>query len=273
MPRFRPAQLLVAAWLVLAPGAVQAAAWTQGQFSAARLLPAGLVEGVGQQDGLYALIEIKLPSGWKTYWRNPGDSGVAARFDWTGSVNLDEATVLWPRPHGFGAPGERSVGYDGEVVRFPVRVEPGVEGRPVVLSLKLDYAVCETLCVPEEAELSAILRPSAPEAQAGRWVREALGLVPERVQAAQAGAPGIAAVEPSAPDRLLVRTTAFPGADKAELFAEASEGDPLLQPVRVGMEAGAALFELPLARSRRPSEILFTLVGPNRAIEQAWLVE
>src|SRR5690606_15708570 len=28
-------------------------------------------------------IEMRLADGWKTYWRRPGDSGIAPRFDWS----------------------------------------------------------------------------------------------------------------------------------------------------------------------------------------------
>ena len=51
-----------------------------------------------RQDILVAGIHIKMDAGWKTYWRYPGDSGLPPRFDWSQSINLKKAKVLWPAP-------------------------------------------------------------------------------------------------------------------------------------------------------------------------------
>ena len=43
-------------------------------------------------------VEIKLDPGWKTYWRDPGDSGMPPTLDFSGSDNVKAVTVLWPAP-------------------------------------------------------------------------------------------------------------------------------------------------------------------------------
>ena len=48
--------------------------------------------------------------------------------------------------------GGTSIGYKGDVI-LPLRVVPQDAGKPVTLRLKLDYAVCEKLCVPAKAKL------------------------------------------------------------------------------------------------------------------------
>ena len=59
---------------------------------------ARLIAG-GQQGGSWlAGIEITLDPGFKTYWRNPGDSGLPPRFDWSGSENVAGVDVRWPAP-------------------------------------------------------------------------------------------------------------------------------------------------------------------------------
>src|SRR3954462_5964753 len=62
-------------------------------------------------------VAIQLQPGWHTYWRNPGDSGVPPRFDFSKSDNLDAVTILWPAPKKFddGA-GGASLGYVHQVV-------------------------------------------------------------------------------------------------------------------------------------------------------------
>ena len=47
-----------------------------------------LLSGGPLGESWLAGIEIALDSGFKTYWRHPGDSGLPPRFDWTGSKNV-----------------------------------------------------------------------------------------------------------------------------------------------------------------------------------------
>jgi DsbC/DsbD-like thiol-disulfide interchange protein len=129
-----------------------ASAWTDDSRSAFRLIAGNNKAGAAP---LRAGIEIKLQPGWKTYWRYPGDSGVPPRFDFGGSENLARAKVLYPAPHAFTDEAGNSLGYKDSVI-FPLQVTPRQPGKPVRLRLKLDYAVCEKLCIPAEgrAELT-----------------------------------------------------------------------------------------------------------------------
>lgn len=105
---------------------------------------------------LRAGVEIRLNSGWKTYWRYPGDSGVPPRFDFAASENVKSVEVAWPAPHAFTDDSGTSIGYKDDVI-FPLHVAPADPTRPVILRLKLDYAVCEKLCVPAEGRAELVL--------------------------------------------------------------------------------------------------------------------
>src|SRR5262249_5150023 len=85
------------------------------------------------------------------YWRYPGDAGVPPQFDFAASQNLKQVVVLWPAPQRIEEAGGSTIGYLGSVM-FPLRVEPLDPAKPVLLRLKLDYAICEKLCVPAEAK-------------------------------------------------------------------------------------------------------------------------
>ena len=113
-------------------------------------------------------VEIKLKEGWKTYWRYPGDSGVPPVLDFSKSQNVKAVTVLYPAPTRFpdGA-GGNSIGYKGDVI-LPLHVVPQDAGKPVTLNLKLDYAVCEKLCVPAEAKLELLLTGAETANEAAR---------------------------------------------------------------------------------------------------------
>ena len=101
-------------------------------------------------------IEIRLKPGWHTYWRYPGDAGVPPRFDFTGSQNVKSVTVLWPAPQRIPEQGLIVIGYGSDVV-LPLAVVPQNRAKPVTLRLKLDYAVCEKLCVPAEGKAELAL--------------------------------------------------------------------------------------------------------------------
>ncbi len=115
------------------------------------LLEGGMTDGKG-----LAGIDIRMEPHVKTYWRMPGDSGLPPIFDWSGSDNLAEAKVLWPLPQRIADPAGSILGYDTEII-FPVRVTASDQTKPVHLVLKLDYAVCGSLCVPVTGHAEVVL--------------------------------------------------------------------------------------------------------------------
>ena len=139
--------LLVTAGVVLAADDVSR--WEGDARSAARLISGLQVDTGG---ALRAGVELRLKAGWHTYWRYPGDAGVPPQFDFKGSQNLKQLDVLFPAPQRIGEAGGIAIGYVGDVI-FPLRVLAQDSAKPVLLRLKLDYAICEKLCVPAEARL------------------------------------------------------------------------------------------------------------------------
>ena len=137
--------LLVSSFAVEAR-AQDASPWQKDGHSAVRLL-------AGSRSGAVLLggIAFQLQPGWKTYWRNPGDSGVPPRFDFSKSDNVEAVTVLWPAPKKFddGAGGV-SLGYHDQIV-LPLRIVAKNVDKPVTLRAEINYAVCEKLCIPVEA--------------------------------------------------------------------------------------------------------------------------
>src|SRR3989441_5982720 len=118
-----------------ASAAEDASRWDGDARSAVRLISGSAAGSV-----LRAGVEIRLKSGWHTYWRYPGDAGVPPQFDFAASQNLKQVTVLWPAPQRIEEAGGSSIGYLGSVI-FPLRVEALDPTKPVLLRLKLDYAI------------------------------------------------------------------------------------------------------------------------------------
>src|ERR1700749_835314 len=126
--------------------AQDASPWIRDGHSAVRLL-------AGSRSGAVLLggIAFQLQPGWKTYWRTPGDSGVPPRFDFSKSENVEAVTGLWPAPTKFddGA-GGHSLRYHNQIV-LPLRTGAESADKPVILHADINYAVCEKLCIPVEA--------------------------------------------------------------------------------------------------------------------------
>ncbi len=171
---------LTFAWCAPA-SAADTSAWSQDSKSATRLIAGSHKTG----DTHYrAGIEIKLEPGWHTYWRYPGDSGVPPRFDFSGSDNVKTAKAMFPAPHLFTDETGNSIGYTDNVI-FPVEVTPKQPGKPVTLKLKIDYAVCEKLCIPAEGKAELTLADGTSTQDAPLKAAEAR--VPQVVSAAKAG--------------------------------------------------------------------------------------
>ena len=234
-----------------------------------------LAGGLGPQATLLAGIHSRLPLGAKTYWRSPGDAGIAPRFDWTGSQNVASVEVLWPAPVRFEDGDGWSIGYKDEVV-LPLRVTPTAPGAPVTLRLRADYGICEKLCVPARAD--AALRLTAVGADRP-LIERALARVPKPLPfPAPDRAQGVRQIRIEGRDATahLIVDAAFPhGTAGADLFVEAAGGWAGPRP-EVTAEDGARLrFTLSASDLRDPADavLILTTVGAAGASEQRWRLD
>src|SRR5579863_3518919 len=165
MPRRSP--WLIAFSLAFAPALADpfASDWAKSSLSSARL-----VVGDPQNAG----VEIHLSPGSVTYWRDPGDSGAPPTFDFANSTNLRSAEVVFPAPRRIvEADGSVAFGYDSDVM-FPIEIAPIDASKPTRVNLSMNYAVCQTICLPARAQLSVEARPgvSSPFSTAISAARE-----------------------------------------------------------------------------------------------------
>src|SRR5262249_21134789 len=146
-----------------ASAADDASRWDGEARSAIRLIAGS--SATPERAPIRAGIEIRLKNGWHTYWRYPGDAGVPPRFDFAGSENAKSVEVRWPAPQRISEQGLVAIGYAGDVI-LPLAIVPQNREMPVKLRLKVDYAVCETLCVPAEGQAELVITggPSSHDA-------------------------------------------------------------------------------------------------------------
>lgn len=246
--------------------AEDASPWQHEAHSAVRLL-------AGSRSGTVLLggIAIQLQPGWHTYWRTPGDSGVPPRFDFSKSDNVEAVTVLWPAPHKFddGA-GGTSLGYLKQIV-LPLRIVAKSADRPVTLRASINYAVCEKLCIPVDA--NAELAFASVASTEDGTLSEALNAVPKPANVGDPNPLTVLDVKRDGKASVLVDVSA-PDSKDLDLFVEGPTPDWAL-PVPKLVEHGPPgikrfVFELdglPPGVSADGAALKLTLVGGDRAYE------
>lgn len=202
-----------------------ASPWAKQQFARARLIAGGSVTGA-PPGTIAAGIEIELADGWKTYWRNPGSSGVPPLFDWSAASNLASAEVRYPAPTRYGDRGGDTIGYKHRLI-FPIVVRPADPQRDVALDVSIEFGVCKDICIPMQAHLALTIPPEAGKGPAAGDLTRALDRVPRPPDARRSSDPklGKATVRLDGDKPVIQLEAIFPGgADGADVFIEAPDG-------------------------------------------------
>ncbi|MCI4677784.1 hypothetical protein K9U39_13980 [Rhodoblastus acidophilus] len=246
----------MAAALALAlTGAARAGDWVAGPKSEARLVDGGVYNGAR-----YAVAQIRLAGAAVTYWRDPGEAGAPPTFDFAGSDNLDGAAVLYPQPARIDEDGSLAIGYQHQVA-FPIRVTPADPQKPVTLDLRLDYAVCDKICIPVHAQLSEVLAPQ-PQAPDSALLESAMKDVPKPLDGETAASQ--ASVEPAPPAGGKPQwRVAILGGEARDLFVEPPDGFYFdVKPAKAKNAFLLTLVQHPAKRMRPEAPLRVTIAGP-----------
>lgn len=215
-----------------------------------------------------AALRIRLATGWKTYWRSPGEAGIPPRFDWSGTRNVKSLDVVWPKPVAFTQAGMTSIGYSGEVI-LPIEIRAKRDNQPVALRLSLEIGVCADVCIPATGELAIDL--SGPGAADPRI---AAALDARAVTPDQAGVGHVScSLQPKGRDFRIEARIALPPSGDGPVAIELPDPNLWVTTARVTREGGTlvAVSEIlnygkgPIAIDR--SDIRLTVIGATRAVE------
>jgi thiol:disulfide interchange protein DsbD len=130
-------------------------------------------------------LHLRMDPEWHTYWKNPGDSGLATRLAWTLPEGFQAGPIQWPYPGTFTQGPVTSYGYAGEVLlAVAITPPPSIAvGTSVTLAARADWLECREACLPGRRDLSLVLpvRSEAPRpsAQWGPTFAAARARVPE----------------------------------------------------------------------------------------------
>jgi DsbC/DsbD-like thiol-disulfide interchange protein len=212
--RFLPLAVI----LLAAPASAGETAWQElAPDVRARLITSDVLEA----DGTTLVgIELDMPSNTKTYWRIPGETGIATELDFAGSMGIASHEVLWPFPTVEHVLGYMDYVYYGPTV-LPVVLT--IEKDASAIELATTLGVCSDICVPAVASFSLPL--SFARADAGQRLRlqQALSLTPVVWDGAGSA---IGEVVYDAAAAGLTVPVSDPSIDQSSLIADT--GDPLV---------------------------------------------
>ena len=143
---------------LLASEAVRTTDWVDFREATLRVVLEGPVPDNGPLRGG---LEIRMMPGFKTYWRNAGDSGVPPVATPMPPGGLAKITLAFPFPKRFddGA-GGTAYGYTDHVI-LPLTMLRNAGPA----SFRFDFAVCGTMCIPLSTDFvidPARLKPGLP---------------------------------------------------------------------------------------------------------------
>jgi len=259
--------------LVAAPAAAAVGDWAHGSKARARLVAAGI-----DADGrLSAAVEILLPPGWKTYWRYPGDAGIAPTFDFSASRNIGPVEIGFPPPHR-ADDGYTVTNVYADRVVLPVSAAVIDPAGAVDLVMSLDLGVCEIVCVPDHLSARLFVPAAKSDAMAARIIAEARAALPV------AAVPGELAVDSVVRDGGTDKRPVFrvevtaPEAAKATVFVEGpSDWFPDAAKL-IEAHGNKATFSLKVDRlvaktAVAGASLRFTIVAGGRAVEQTVVLQ
>ena len=167
-----------------------------------------------------------------------------------------------------------AIGYVSDVI-WPLAIVPQDRSKPVTLRLKLDYAICETLCVPAEGKAELVLPGAVASRDASLAAAEAR--VPKKIALGE-GSPlaikSVRRVDGAARPQVLVDVAAPAG--EVVLFAEGPTPDWAL-PVPTAVDGAPPglrrfAFDLdgaPPGAKYEGARVTLTAVAAESAIEVA----
>jgi thiol:disulfide interchange protein DsbD len=133
---------------------------------------------------------LRMVPGWHTYWKFPGDAGIATEIKWQLPDGWKAADIQWPTPLKLTEPGDIQIyGYHDEVLLMTEVTPPAHVGQSSVkLAAAANWLVCERICIPGSASLELELPVQAQASPANSELFERYrARLPLDLSAADAG--------------------------------------------------------------------------------------
>lgn len=115
-------------------------------------------------------VKFKPEPGWHVYWKNPGDSGLAPKFDWQIPTGVTIKPNLWPYPEQIRVGPLMNYGYGDVLLPFPAHLSATTQvGDSLSFDVQANWLVCKDECLPGEATLHLELPVSKSAGEPSRY--------------------------------------------------------------------------------------------------------
>lgn len=125
------------------------------------------VQTVQPGGSFWAAVRLTMREGWFTYWRNPGDFGLATQIDWHLPDGFSAGPIRWPYPERIVKERQVMYGYfDTIFLLTEISVAQTVPpGESALLQAEVSWLECGHICIPGNADVEVTLgvRASPPE--------------------------------------------------------------------------------------------------------------
>ncbi len=128
----------------------------QGHTTATLAAPYERIDG---KSPFWVLFRLDIQPGWHTYWKNPGDAGLAPALHWTLPPGATASEIAWQPPKRMPFGPLLGYVYEGSADHL-VKITPppgGIAGGKFPLKVDATWLVCSEECVPEKASLDLTL--------------------------------------------------------------------------------------------------------------------
>ncbi len=112
-------------------------------------------------DTIWAGVDMKMDPAWHTYWKNPGEAGMATEIKWQLPPGVTAGETQWPLPEKLPPAEVTTYGYNHEVVLLvPLKLGADLKPGPLDLKANVTWLECKEECVPGSASVEAALNVS-----------------------------------------------------------------------------------------------------------------
>lgn len=96
-------------------------------------------------------LDLEMPQSTRTYWKAPGEGGLALSLDWSQSRGVAQAEMVWPYPL-----IDQSLGVDEFIYLGPTLLPVALTLDSLVgeIAISVVMGICETQCLPARASFT-----------------------------------------------------------------------------------------------------------------------
>ncbi|HXR46357.1 MAG TPA: protein-disulfide reductase DsbD domain-containing protein [Candidatus Limnocylindrales bacterium] len=111
-------------------------------------------------DTIWAGVDMKMDPDWHTYWKNPGEAGMATKIQWQLPPGVTAGDIQWPLPEKLPPAEVTTYGYNNEVVLLiPLKVAADLKpGMALDLKANVSWLECKEECIPGKAAVEVQLQ-------------------------------------------------------------------------------------------------------------------